>query len=330
MDFALPVIFMSIMGFAMLAYVVLDGYDLGVGMLLPLGSDDEKDTMIASIGPFWDANETWIVLGIGVLLIAFPQAHGMVLTALYLPVTIMLMGLILRGVAFDFRVKAGGNKKYIWDRAVFVGSLIASICQGWMLGAYVTGLESSTVNTFFSCLIAITLPSLYILLGSGWLMIKTEGDLFEKAMLWGRRAVLPMGIALLLVSIATPIVSDTIARKWFILPNAIGLLPIPLSCMVAYITIFWLLQRPDILRAGYSWIVFSCTILICTMAAIGLAYNLYSGIVNGQRSIWEAASATESLEFVLIGIVITVPAILVYTFFVYRVFRGKTTKLNYE
>ena len=142
----LPVFFVMAMGLALLLYVILDGFDLGVGLLLPLATDAEKDIMIASIGPFWDANETWIVLGIGILLIAFPKAHGIILTALYIPVTIMLFGLILRGVAFDFRVKAGDARKQLWNRAFFFGSLIASMAQGWMLGAYITGLQSNLTS----------------------------------------------------------------------------------------------------------------------------------------------------------------------------------------
>ncbi len=330
MDYMLPVIFMSIMGLAMLVYVVLDGYDLGIGILLPLADNDEKDIMIASIGPFWDANETWIVLGVGVLLIAFPQAHGLVLTSLYVPVTIMLMGLILRGVAFDFRVKAGVDKRQQWDRAFFAGSLITAVCQGWMLGAYVTGLVPGLLNSLFSTLIAATLPALYIVLGVGWLLIKTEGDLQKKAMHWGRRAMIPMGLALLFVSIATPIVSTTIANKWFVLPNAIGLMPIPLSCMIAYGVIFWLLRKPQILNAGYAWMVFAGTVLICLMAALGLAYSLYPDIVIGELTIWEAAAATASLQFVLYGVALTLPAIVIYTVFVYRIFSGKATDLQYE
>ncbi|HJV95421.1 MAG TPA: cytochrome d ubiquinol oxidase subunit II, partial [Albitalea sp.] len=139
-DDALPIIFMGLMGFAMLAYVVLDGYDLGVGLLMPRASDAQKDVMVASIGPFWDANETWLVLGVGILLIAFPKAHGMVLTALYLPVALMLIGLILRGVAFDFRVKAQDKHKPLWNHAFAAGSLLAAASQGWMLGHYITGL----------------------------------------------------------------------------------------------------------------------------------------------------------------------------------------------
>ena len=145
----------------LLLYVILDGYDLGIGMLLPLASDAEKDTMIAAIGPFWDANETWLVLGVGVLLIAFPAAHGLVLTSLYIAVTIMLFGLILRGVSFDFRVKAEARQKRLWNRAFAAGSLIAALAQGWMLGSYITGLETRAVNIAFAALIALTLPALY-------------------------------------------------------------------------------------------------------------------------------------------------------------------------
>ena len=177
---------MAIMGLALLAYVVLDGYDLGIGLLLPFADAREKDTMIAAIGPFWDANETWLVLGVGVLLIAFPSAHGLVLTALYLPVTLMLIGLILRGVSFDFRVKAAATQKRMWNRAFAAGSLLASVAQGWMLGSYVTGLAPTTVGHYFAALIAITMPALYVVLGVGWLLLKTEGPLFDKALAWGQ------------------------------------------------------------------------------------------------------------------------------------------------
>ena len=197
MDTLLPLLFFMIMGLAVLAYSILDGFDLGIGMLLPLGNEAEKDRMIACIGPFWDANETWIVLGVGTLLIAFPEAHGRILTALYLPVTLMLIGLIMRGVAFDLRVKAGPDKKQRWNRVFFIGSLIASVTQGWMVGAYITGLKTDLQNTLFAALIAVLLPAFYVFLGSAWLMIKTEDDLFGKAVAWGRRSLLPMAGALL-------------------------------------------------------------------------------------------------------------------------------------
>jgi len=328
----LPLVFIGIMGLALLLYVILDGYDLGIGILLPLATDAEKDIMVAAIGPFWDANETWIVLGVGVLLIAFPVAHGIVLTALYLPVTVMLFGLILRGVAFDFRVKAGDHRKAMWNRWFFVGSLVAAMSQGWMLGSYITGLTYSTINLLFASLIALTLPALYVLLGASWLLIKAEGALFGKAVRWGRVALLPMTLALLLVSIATPLVSPAIAAKWFTLPNAIGLLPIPISCGAALAALAWLLSHPE--RMGqaheHAWLVFAALALICLFAAIGLAYSIYPEIIIGRMTIWEAAAAPESLWVIFAGCAVTLPMILVYTVIVYRVFRGKATTLSYE
>ena len=330
MEFWLPIIYVAIMGLALLIYVVLDGYDLGVGLLLPAADEREKDIMIASIGPFWDANETWIVLGVGVLLIAFPMAHGAILTALYIPVTLMLMGLILRGVAFDLRVKAGDHRKQLWNRAFFLGSLVAAVSQGWMLGAYVTGLRGDLTSHLFALLIGLTLPAFYLLLGSTWLLMKTEGALFDKALRWARWSVLPTGLGLLAVSIATPIASGAIAAKWFTLPNFIGLLPIPVSCLVLYAGIVWLLQRDNWLREGYSWVIFVAIVLICLMASLGLAYSIYPDIIIGEMTIWEASASVSSLLFTLVGIVITLPAILFYTIYVYRVFRGKATELSYD
>lgn len=329
METALPLIFMSVMGLALLLYVILDGYDLGVGLLLPLASASEKDTMVASIGPFWDANETWLVLGVGVLLIAFPAAHGLVLTTLYLPVTIMLIGLILRGVAFDFRVKAAVQRRRMWNRAFALGSLIAAAAQGWMLGSYITGLEPGAVNLAFSALIALTMPALYIVLGAGWLLIKTEGELFGKAARWGRNAMPPTGLALLAISVSTPLVSPTIAERWFSLPNFIGLAPIPIATLVTFAGVYWLLSRPAILRAGYAWLVMAGTILICVLATLGLAYSLYPYVILDRLTIWEAAAATSSLMFVFYGVAIVMPFTLGYTIFVYSVFHGKASNLSY-
>ena len=326
----LPLFFAGAMGLALLIYVILDGYDLGIGILLPFANDDEKDVMVAAIGPFWDANETWIVLGVGILLIAFPQAHSIVLTSLYLPVTLMLMGLILRGVAFDFRVKAGDKHKAKWNRLFAFGSLVASLCQGWMLGAFVTGLTGDATSTLFAALIALALPALYIMLGAAWLLIKTEGELFNKAVRWGRMAVLPMGGFLLLISIATPLVSSAIADKWFTLPNAIGLMPIPIATALAYAGLIWVFNSKQILHNGYGWLAFVALMVMCVLASIGLAYSLFPDIVLGRISIWEAASATESLLFTFWGAIIALPMILAYTIFIYRVFRGKATHLSYE
>jgi len=330
MSEALPLFFVSAMGLSLLLYVILDGFDLGVGLLLPFASAAEKDVMIASIGPFWDANETWIVMGVGVLLIAFPQAHGIILTALYIPVTIMLVGLILRGAAFDFRVKSADHRQPMWNKLFTLGSLMASMAQGWMLGAYITGLTGDAMSVAFSALISLTLPALYVMLGGAWLLIKTEGELFDKAARWCRLALPPMTVALLLVSIATPLVSQEIADRWFKLPDAIGLLPIPMSCGLAILGMAWMLRRPEVLRAGYGWFIFVALMVICLMAAIGLAYSIYPDIVIGRLTLWEAAAATASLQFIFWGTVVTLPVILGYTLYVHRVFAGKATPLSYD
>jgi cytochrome d ubiquinol oxidase subunit II len=330
MEYWLPIIYMGAMGLALLTYVILDGYDLGVGMLLPWADDKEKDLMVASIGPFWDANETWIVLGVGILLIAFPMAHGIVLTQLYIPVTLMLIGLTLRGVAFDLRVKAGDHRKALWNRAFFAGSLLASLSQGWMLGAYVTGLQASLTSYLFAALIAITLPALYFVLGGGWLLMKTEGELQEKAIRWARVAVWPMGLGLLLISIATPLVSQTIADKWFSWPNLLIMAPIPILTTACFATMLWLLNRKRRIEEGQGWVLYAATVAICLLVSLGLAYSLFPDIIIGEMTIWEASASVKSLQFTLFGVALTLPAIIIYTIVIYRVFHGKAADLSYD
>lgn len=325
----LPLIFMAVMGLALLAYVVLDGYDLGVGLLLPLGDEVQKDTMVSSIGPFWDANETWLVLGVGVLLVAFPKAHGLVLQALYLPAAIMIVGLILRGVAFDFRVKAPTKYLPFWNRAFFAGSLAASASQGWMLGSYITGFDTGVLGLLFSLGIAITLPAAYLLLGAGWLIMKTDGDLQQKAVRWARGALWPMGVALLAISVATPLVSPAVFEKWFGLPQIFALLPVPLICAAAFFAVQWVVTRPNLIAAGYGWLVFVNTVLIFVLAFFGLAYSIFPDIVIGRLTVWDAAAATSSLTIIFIGVAVTLPMIIVYTIYLYRVFWGKAHPLSY-
>ena len=326
---AMPLIFMAIMGLSLMTYVVLDGYDLGVGILLPFATDAEKDVMVSSIGPFWDANETWLVLGIGVLLIAFPKAHGVVLSALYLPATIMLIGLALRGVSFDFRVKARDKHKATWNRTFAIGSLVTAMAQGWMLGSYLTGFSSSGWSLAFSAGIMLVFPTAYTMLGAGWLIMKTEGELQRKSVAWARAALWPMGLTLVAISLATPLVSQTVFEKWFTLPELFALLPIPLACGAAFFSAYLALHRPRIVEAGYGWIVFAATVLIFLLAFLGLAYSIYPYVVLDQLTIWDAASSTEALAVILIGVAITLPVIIIYTVFMYRVFWGKATTLSY-
>jgi cytochrome d ubiquinol oxidase subunit II len=308
--------------------VISDGYDLGVGMLMHRASDAEKDVMVASIGPFWDANETWLVLGIGILLIAFPRAHGVVLGELYLPVTLMLIGLTLRGVAFDFRVKAKDSHKRSWDRLFFAGSTLASVAQGWMLGRYVSGFGSGWNYPLFAAAIAVALPMAYVLLGAAWLVMKTEGELQERAIGWARSAWGPMVVGLVLISMATPWISATVRERWFALPEVIALMAIPLMTGVLLLAVRALLKTP-LVRGPFAWLPFVLLIGVFVLGFLGLAYSIFPYVVIDQLTIWQAASAPESLKFILVGVCISVPAIAGYTVFSYRVFRGKTGELRY-
>ena len=325
---AMPVIFLALMGVAMLAYVILDGYDLGVGLLLPRATDGQKDTMVASIGPFWDANETWLVLGVGILLIAFPKAHGMILTALYLPVALMLVGLILRGVAFDFRVKAQDKRKPLWNFAFFFGSGLAAVSQGWMLGRYITGFASGWEYQAFAAVIALLLPAAYVLLGAGWLLMKTEGELQRHAVRWAKIAWPPVVLGMGLISLATPWVSATVRERWFSMPEFIALLPIPLITLAALVVARVVLNSKQVLER-LCWVPFAAVVAVFVLGAIGLAYSLFPYVVIDQLTIWQAASAPEALAVILVGCAITVPTIAGYTIYSYRVFWGKASELRY-
>ena len=327
-DAALPLIFMALMGIAMLVYVVSDGYDLGVGMLMHRATSEEKDVMIASIGPYWDANETWLVLGIGILLIAFPKANTVVSGELYLPITFMLMGLILRGVAFDFRVKAHDTHKQTWDRLFFAGSTIASVAQGWMLGRYVSGFGTGWNYPVFAAAIALALPMAYVLMGATWLIMKTDGPIQEKAIGWARTAWLPMVAGMVLISMATPWISQTVRERWFTLPALLALMAIPLMTAVALLAVRHLLSQQAI-RGPLSWLPFVLLIMVFVLGFLGLAYSIYPYVVIDQLTVWQAASSPAALKVILIGVCISVPAIVWYTAFSYRVFRGKTGELKY-
>jgi cytochrome d ubiquinol oxidase subunit II len=329
----LPLAFMAMMGVAMLAYVVLDGFDLGVGLLLPFAEPDEKDTMIASIGPFWDANETWLVMGVGILLTAFPLAHGMVLGQLYLPVSIMLIALTLRGVAFDFRVKARADHKEAWNRAFFAGSFIAAWAQGYMLGKLVLGFQTSLFASLFSAVIGLCLASGYALLGACWLTAKTTGDLQQQAIRWARRSVALTGAGVAAVSVATPVLSTTIQDKWFTLENLIVVWPIPLITLVLFVVLWRSLRRLPVRLAQANeygiWVPFITTVGLFMLAFHGLAYSLFPWLVLDRMTLWDAAAAPESLLVIFVGAVIVLPMIVGYSVFVYRVFGGKATALEY-
>ena len=326
----LPYAFAFLMGLSMLIYAVLDGYDLGVGILVPGATASEKDRMIAAIGPFWDANETWLVLGVGILLTAFPIAHGMILSSLYLPVFIMLIGLIFRGVAFDFRAKSQERYRKHWNWAFFGGSLLTAFAQGYMLGSYILGFDDSARAIIFSILTGLSVVAGYTLVGAAWLIYKTEGDLQKKAVRWGRFAWFGMVAGIVLVSLTTPFVSERIFDKWFSFPDFVLLAPIPVVTGAALLGIFYLLQRMPFSGDRYAWAPFILTILVFILCFHGLAYSFYPYIVPDQLEIAEAAAAPDSLMIIFVGACIVLPVLIGYTVFAYWVFHGKAEDLRYD
>jgi cytochrome bd ubiquinol oxidase subunit II len=328
MDMA--VIFMFLMGVSVLVYVVLDGYDLGVGMLMPAATDDEQSIMVATIGPFWDANETWLVLGIGILLSAFPKAYGVVLGELYLPVVAMLVGLMLRGVAFELRVKARGWHRELWNWLFWAGSFMASFFQGVMLGRYITGFERGFFYWVFALLVGASLCGGYVLLGATWLILKTEGDLKKKALAWTRWGLLWVALGVALVSLATPLASETVRHKWFDFPRTLWLMILPAASVAAGV---WLWRCTSALKRGIKGQdgrPFLAAAAIFAIAFLGLAYSIYPYVVIDRLTIWDAAAHPTALRAVFFGVVLVLPFIAAYTILSYRVFRGKVRTKLYD
>ncbi len=326
----LPFVFAGLMGLSILIYVVLDGYDLGVGILFARAEPEQQDRMIASIGPFWDANETWLVLAVGLLLVAFPVAHGQILSTLYIPVVLMLLGLILRGVSFEFRAKVHADHKRLWNRSFFAGSLMTALAQGWMLGLYIMGLEQSFGTYAFAALTAVCLAAGYAFIGSVWLIWKTEGALQRRAVRWARTLLSLVLLGIVAVSLASPLVSARIFHKWFDWPEILLLAPLPLLSALVLAGI-WVglrnLPQPD---DRYAWAPFAATIGLFVLAFAGLAYSFYPYVVPERLTIYEAAAAPESLLIILIGTLFVLPVILGYSILAYWIFRGKAQDLSYH
>lgn len=326
MDLAL--FFAFVMGASVLAYVVLDGFDLGVGMLMPAATEDEQSSMVSSIGPFWDANETWLVLGIGVLLAAFPRAHGMVLGALYLPVVAMLVSLMLRGVAFELRVKAHGWHRELWNWLFWAGSFGASFWQGVMLGRYITGFASGFGYWVFAFVVGASLCGGYVLLGATWLVYKTEGALQHKARAWCRWGLLWVALGVALVSLATPLVSQTVREKWFDFPATLWVMILPVMTAAFWFAL-WRSVRPG-RHWKREWVPYAMAVAIFTLAFLGLAYSIFPYVVIDHLTIWEAAAHPTGLRALLVGTVIVLPFIVGYTILSYRIFGGKAAKKLYD
>lgn len=329
MGIDLPLIWAVIIIFGIMMYVVMDGFDLGIGILFPFMKDSgDRDVMMNTVAPVWDGNETWLVLGGAALFGAFPLAYSVVLSALYLPLILMLMGLIFRGVAFEFRFKATEEKRHLWDKAFIGGSLAATFFQGVALGAFIDGFP--VVNrqfagggldwlTPFTVFCGLALIVAYALLGCTWLIMKTEGAL-QKAM---HDLARPLATALLavigVVSIWTPLAHADIANRWFTLPNLFWFLPVPILVLVTMFGLFKAVAR----NANYT--PFLLTLLLIFLGYSGLGISLWPNIVPPSISIWDAASPPQSQGFMLVGTLFIIPFILGYTFWSYYVFRGKVT-----
>jgi cytochrome d ubiquinol oxidase subunit II len=326
----LPFVFAFLIGFSMLLYAVLDGYDLGVGMLSRGVAKGDRDRMIGAIGPFWDANETWLVLGVGLLLVAFPAAHGIVLTELYLPVAVMIVGLIFRGVSFDFRKKVPAWKQPRWDRAFFVGSLVVALTQGYMVGRFVVGFQPGMASQCFAAFFALLVVAGYLLMGSTWLILKCEGTLQARAVTWARRAIWTMVLGALASSLTAPFVATRIYDRMFAFPEVTLLIAMPLISMVLTVILHVLLGVLPLPGDRLSWMPFAIAVFIFVLGFLGLVYSFYPYIIPGSLRIVDAAAAPESLRIILIGTVIVLPFLMGYTALAYRIFRGKATDLSYE
>jgi cytochrome d ubiquinol oxidase subunit II len=324
--FDLPTIWAGIIAFAVLTYVILDGFDLGVGILFPFArTERDRDVMMNSVAPVWDGNETWLVMGGGGLFAVFPLAYAVVMPALYMPIVLMLLALVFRGVAFEYRWRTVRWRK-VWDWAFIGGSAAAALCQGIALGALVQGIEVEGRGyaggnwdwlTPFSLLTGAALVIGYALLGATWLVMKTEGDL--QALM--RRFAGPLGAATFgligAVSLATPFLDPVYFERWFAFPALLFSVGVPGLLLAAGA----MLYRG--LKTGSDYTPFLASLAIFVVSFIGLAISFYPMMVPPALTIAEAAAPDSSLAFALVGTVILVPLILGYTAYAYWVFRGK-------
>ncbi|QHG63285.1 cytochrome d ubiquinol oxidase subunit II [Pseudomonas putida] len=329
MGIDLPLIWAVIIIFGVMMYVVMDGFDLGIGMLFPfVKGERDRDVMMNTVAPVWDGNETWLVLGGAGLFGAFPMAYAVVLEALYLPLILMLIGLIFRGVAFEFRFKATAEKRHIWDKAFIWGSLIATFFQGVALGAFLEGFKvvdrhfaGGTLDwlTPFSLFCGLGLIVAYTLLGCTWLIMKTEGDLQLRMHDLARPLALVLLAVIGIVSLWTPIAYPQIADRWFSMPNLFWFMPVPLLVLVTFYGLLKAVAR----NAHYT--PFLLTLVLIFLGYSGLGISLWPNIIPPTISIWDAAAPPQSQGFMLVGTLFILPFILMYTFWSYYVFRGKVT-----
>ncbi len=333
MSFDLTVIWAGIIVFAIFVYVVMDGFDLGIGVLFPtLAVGHERDTAMNSVAPVWDGNETWLVLGGGGLLAAFPLAYGVILSALYAPIIAMLLALVFRGVAFEFRWRDPAHRR-TWDIAFTGGSLVAALSQGIVLGALLQGIEVGDREyaggwwdwlTPFSLLTGVSLVVAYALLGATWLIMKTEGDLQRHAVRLAWKLGAATLVAVTAVSAATPFLEGAYFERWLSWPNILKVAPVPILVAVAAFAFVRSLRR------GGERAPFLLTLGVFALCFMGLGISIYPYVIPGAVTIWEAATDRSSQVFMLIGTVVLVPIILAYTAWAYWVFRGKVKPEGYH
>jgi len=318
-------IWAGIIGIAVAFYVILDGFDLGIGVLFPFAKTDaERDRMLAAITPFWDGNETWLVLGGGGLLVAFPRAYSIVMPAFYLPIIVMLLALVLRGVTFEFRSVA--HRKPFWNGVFAAGSTLAGFCQGLVLGGLVQGVKVENGAyaggpfdwaTPFGVLCGLGVVAGYALLGATWLMMKTDGDLARRAATAAKVLLAAVLGFMAAVSIITPLTIPRIAERWFTLPNLFYLSPVPILTALVALALWRSLEaRRDVAP-------FLAAIALFILGYVGLVISTLPYIVPPDLTVRDAAAAPSSQVFMLIGTLILLPVILGYTAFTYWLFRGK-------
>ena len=327
MGIDLALIWALIIVFGVMMYVVMDGFDLGIGLLFPFMPDrHDRDVMMNTVAPVWDGNETWLVLGGAGLLAAFPLAYAVVLSALYLPIILMLIGLVFRGVAFEFRFKASDHRRHFWDKAFIGGSLLATFFQGVTLGAYINGIpvrdnafagEAYDWLTPFSLFTGVALIAAYALLGSTWLVMKTEGDLQARMRKLTRVAALAVFGFVVAISIWTPLAHSAIAERWFTLPNLFWFAPVPILVAVALVSLLRSLRTESHARPFVS------ALALVFLGYTGLGISLWPNAIPPSITIWQAASPPQSMGFALVGALLIIPVILAYTAWSYYVFRGK-------
>ena len=333
MDLDLPLIWAGIIALAVLLYVMLDGFDLGIGILFPFArSPRDRDTMMNSIAPYWDGNETWLVLGGGGLFAAFPLAYAIIMPALYIPILLMMMALILRGVAFEFRARGRTRGKAFWTAAFAGGSTVAALSQGLVLGGFIQGvtLEGEAFGggpfdwlTPYTLLVAVGLTAGYALLGSTWLIWRTEDDLHGDARRWAWKAVIASAALLAVVSIATLFVHPLVAIRWGFEDGAFDFGRLALLSPIPLLGLAGLALVVRGLASGGHVTPFLGALTVFLSGYLGLAVGFFPNIVPYDLTFRQAASADNALGLMLVGVAILLPVILAYTVWVYWVFRGK-------